>query len=93
MIVSVAVLTIRKENANEVSTLLNDFVTREKGRPGVVKVYYKRAMNSEDTYLVHTEYEDRKALQASEAAAEKESKSVGFVLRPYLLKAFYGNFE
>jgi len=93
MIVSLAVLTIRKEKTGEVSDLLNQFITAEKKRPGVVKVYTKRAMDNEDTFLLYTEYESREAFKASEAAGEKESQSVGFVLRPYLLKAFYGNFE
>jgi quinol monooxygenase YgiN len=93
MVISLAVITIRKESLKEVSELLNQFLSDEKKRPGVLRVYAKRAMDNEDTFLLYTEYEDRAAFDASEKASNEEQKSVGFILRPYLLKAFYGNFD
>lgn len=92
MVISMAVLTIRKEKAAEVFQLLNRFITEEKVKPGVLRAYYKRAMDNDDTILLCTEYDNRKAFEASDRDAQKEG-SVGFVLRPYLLKAFYGNFD
>jgi quinol monooxygenase YgiN len=87
-----AVLTIRKEKSSEVFELLNKFITEEKDKPGVLRVFYKRAMDNDDTILLCTEYDNRKAFEASDKQAQKEDH-VGFALRPYILKAFYGNFE
>ena len=92
MVISLAVLTIRKEKATEVFKLMDRFVAEEKAKPGVLQVYYKRAVDNDDTFLLYTEYESRKAFETSDQDAQKEG-NVGFVLRPYLLKAFYGNFE
>jgi len=96
MIVSVAVLTIRKGSDKEFLDILNDYVTREKKVTGCVRVYYKRAMNNDDTYLIYTEYDNRKALEESErlsAATQKAEGNIEFKMRPYLLKGFYGDFE
>jgi len=93
MIISLAVLTIRKESAQEVSRLLSDYVTEEKGKKGVIKVFVKRALDNEDTFLVYTEYADRVSYDVSEKVARESGKDVGFVLRPHILKAFYGNFD
>lgn len=92
MVISMAVLTIRKTDSGEVFKLLNEFVTGEKDKPGVLRIYYKRAIDNDDTILLVTEYENRKAFEASDRDSQKEG-NVGFALRPYLLKAFYGNFE
>jgi quinol monooxygenase YgiN len=97
MIVSVAVLTIRKGTEKEFLDILSDYVTQEKKVPGCVRVYYKRAMNNDDTYLIYTEYDGRKALEASEKLSAEAQKAEGgnieFKLRPFLLKGFYGDFE
>jgi quinol monooxygenase YgiN len=96
MIVSVAVLTIRKGTEREFLDILNDYVTKEKKVPGCIRVYYKRAMNNDDTYLIYTEYENRQALDASEklsAETQKAEGNIEFKMRPYLLKGFYGDFE
>ncbi len=92
MVISMAVLTIRKTDSVDVFKLLNKFVTDEKDKPGVLRVYYKRAIDNDDTLLLVTEYKDRKSFEASDKDSQKEG-NVGFALRPYLLKAFYGNFE
>jgi quinol monooxygenase YgiN len=92
MVISMAVLTIRKEKSGQVFELLNKFVTEEKAKPGVMRVYYKRAVDNDDTILLCTEYENRKSFEASDQEPQQEGH-VGFELRPYLLKAFYGNFE
>jgi quinol monooxygenase YgiN len=97
MIVSVAVLTIRKGTEREFLEILNDYITKEKKVPGCVRVYSKRAMNNDDTYLIYTEYENRKALEESEKISAETQKAEGgnieFKLRPFLLKGFYGDFE
>ena len=92
MIISLAVLTIRKEKSALVFKLLDQFVAEETAKPGVLRAYYKRAVENDDTVLLYTEYDSRKAFEASDKDAQKEG-NVGFALRPYLLKAFYGNFE
>ncbi len=96
MIVSVAVLTIRKGTEEKFLALLNNYVTEERKIPGCIRVYYKRALNNDDTYLIYTEYENRKALDASERLSAENAKTEGnieFKMRPYLLKGFYGDFE
>jgi quinol monooxygenase YgiN len=92
MVTSLAVLTIRKEKSKQVFEILDKFVAEEKAKPGVLRTYYKHAVDNDDTLLLCTEYEDRKAFEASDKETLKEGHA-RFVLRPYLLKAFYGNFE
>jgi heme-degrading monooxygenase HmoA len=95
MIVSVAVLTIRKGHQGKASDIIRDHLEREKKLPGVVRAYTKKAVNNDDTFLIYAEYDSRKSFEAAEKASQKlkEDKKVEFALRPHLLRGFYGNFE
>lgn len=95
MIVSVAVLTIRKGHQAKASDIIHEHVEREKKAAGVVKAYTKKALNNDDTFLVYVEYDSKKSFEVAEKASKKlkENKKVEFALRPHLMRGFYGNFE
>ena len=95
MIVSVAMITVKPGHQGPVADILNEHVNQEKKAPGCVKAYYKKAINSDDTFLVYVEYDNMQSFQMTEKEAEKkkEEGKVEFVLRPHILKAFFGNFD
>lgn len=95
MIVSVAMISVKPGHQGPVVDILSEHVNQEKKAPGCVKAYYKKAINSEDTFLVYVEYDNMKNFQAAEEAAQKQKEEgkVEFVLRPHILKAFFGNFD
>lgn len=95
MVVSVAVLTIRKGHEGKVTKIIRAQVEKEKKTPGVVRAYFKKAVNNEDTFLIYVEYDGLKSFQAAEKASQqlKRDKKVKFDLRPHLLRAFFGNFD
>jgi hypothetical protein len=95
MIVSVAVLTIRKGHRAKAVDIIQAHLQREKKAAGVVKAYYKKAVNNDDTFLLYVEYDSKKSFSAAEKSSQKlkEDQKVEFSLRPHLLRGFYGNFE
>ena len=86
MIVSIAVLTIRKGHQAQAAEIIHQHVEKEKKASGVVRAYLKKAVDSEDTFLVYVEYETLKHFQAAEKASQKlkENEKVEFTLRPHL---------
>jgi quinol monooxygenase YgiN len=94
MIVSLTVVTVRKGHEKKVVDILNDFVQKEKKMKGCLRVYLRQAMNNNDTYMVYSEYDTIKNFEAANQVSEekKHSKHIEFVLKPHVLKAFYGNF-
>jgi heme-degrading monooxygenase HmoA len=94
MITSMSVLTIRKGHEGDVVNILKDFVNKEKFTTGCIKAYLKKAIDNDDTYLVYAEYDTMENFQAANKINEnkKEDEKVEFILRPHLLKGFYGNF-
>jgi heme-degrading monooxygenase HmoA len=95
MIVSMAVLTIRKGHLEKASDIIHAYVEKEKKTAGVVRAYVKKALNNDDTFLIYVEYDTLKSFQAAEKASQKlkENQKVEFELRPHLLRGFYGNFN
>ncbi len=95
MIVSMAVLTIRKGHQSKASDIIHQYVEKEKKTAGVVRAFAKKAINNDDTFLIYVEYDSLKNFQAAEKASKKlkESEKVEFSLRPHLLRGFYGNFD
>lgn len=96
MIVSVAMISVIKGHEGQVVDILNDYTTKEKKVPGCMRSYYKRAINNDDTFMVYTEYDNMEHFEASEKMVRdqhEEGGKVEFVLRPHILKAFYGNFD
>lgn len=96
MIVSVAMISVRKGHEGQVVDILRDFTTKEKKAAGCVRCYFKPAINNRDTFLVYAEYDTMEHFQASGKKAknkQEEGGKVEFVLRPHILKAFYGNFD
>lgn len=96
MIVSVAMISVRKGHEAQVADILQDYTNKEKKAPGCIRCYYKRAINNTDTFLVYTEYDSMENFQASEKKIEQQNAEGGkveFILRPHILKAFYGNFD
>ncbi len=95
MIVSVAALTIRKGHRAKAADIIHQHVEKEKKTPGVVKAYLKKAVDSDDTFLIYVEYDSRRSFAAAEKASQKlkQDQKVEFALRPHLLRGFYGNFE
>ena len=95
MIVSVAMISVRPGHQGQVVDILNDHVQKEKAAAGCVKAYFKKAINSEDTFLVYAEYDKMENFQKAEKASQgnKEEGKVEFILRPHILKAFFGNFD
>jgi heme-degrading monooxygenase HmoA len=95
MIVSMAVLTIRKGHEGKASALIQKQVEKEKKTAGVVKAYFKKALNNDDTFLIYVEYDSLKSFQAAEKASQKLKKNekTEFALRPHLLRGFFGNFD
>jgi quinol monooxygenase YgiN len=95
MIISVAMLTIDKERQEKVIKILEDIIAKEKKVPGCTKAFYKRAINNEDTFMVYAEYDTMEHFQAAERMTMQmpEGQRPQFMLRPYLMKGFFGNFE
>ncbi len=95
MIVSVAVLTIRKGHEGKATAIIQAQVEKEKKTAGVVRAYFKKALNNDDTFLIYVEYDSLKSFQAADKASQqlKKNKSIKFNLRPHLLRAFFGNFD
>jgi len=96
MITSVAMVTARPGHEAQVAGILSDYVTKEKNVPGCMRIYHKRALNNEDTFLVYAEYDTLEHFQASEKAfdeANKEGGKIHFSLKPHVVKAFFGNFD
>jgi quinol monooxygenase YgiN len=95
MIISVAMLSVYKEHQDKVIKILEDIIAKEKNVPGCAKAYYKRAINNDDTFLVYAEYDTMEHFQAAEKTAMlvPEGQKPEFILRPYLMKGFFGNFE
>ncbi|HTC21322.1 MAG TPA: antibiotic biosynthesis monooxygenase [bacterium] len=95
MIVSMAVLTIRKGHQAKASDIIHQYVEKEKKTTGVVRAFAKKAINNDDTFLIYVEYGTLKHFQAAEKASQKlkENEKVAFSLRPHLLRGFYGNFD
>ncbi len=96
MIVSLAVVTIRKGHDNQVLEILNKYVTGEKSSKGCIKAYVRKALNNVDTFMVLCEYDTLENFQAADQKSVerlKEGGTIDFVLRPHVIKAFYGNFE
>ena len=95
MIVSIAILTIRKGHQAKAVDIIQGYVNREKKATGVVKAYFKKAVNNEDTFLIYIEYGTLRHFQAAEKASEKlkQDQKIEFTLRPHLLRGFYGNFD
>lgn len=95
MIVSVAALTIRKGHREKAIDIIHQHVEKEKKTPGVVKAYFKKAVNNDDTFLIYVEYDSKKSFVAAEKASKKlkDDQKVEFALRPHLMRGFYGNFE
>ncbi len=96
MIVSLAIVTIRKGHDSEVLKILNDYVAKEKAAEGCLKAYVRKALNNVDTFLVFSEYDTLAHFQVVDQKSVerlKEGGTIDFVLRPHVIKAFYGNFE
>lgn len=95
MIVSVAALTIRKGHRAKAVEIIQRHVEKEKKTSGVVKAYFKQAINNDDTFLIYVEYDSKRSFAAAEKASQKlkQDQKVEFTLRPHLLRGFYGNFE
>jgi heme-degrading monooxygenase HmoA len=95
MIVSLSVVTVRKGHEKQVVDILNDYVQKEKKVKGCMKVYLRKALNNVDTYMVYSEYDTLASFEAANKVSPEKAKSkkIEFVLKPHVLKAFYGNFE
>jgi len=95
MITSVAMISVKPGHEAQVTDILNEHVNKEKKVKGCVKAYYKRALDTHDTFLVYAEYDNLENFKAADKAHEgkKEGEKVEFVLREHILKAFFGNFE
>jgi len=96
MIVSVAVLSVRKGHEAQAVDILSDYTTKEKKVHGCIRCYFKRAINNTDTFMVYTEYDNTEHFQSSQKKVkehQQEGGKVEFILRPHILKAFYGNFD
>ena len=95
MIISIAMLSIYKEHQDKVVKYLEGIVAKEKNMPGCTNVFYKKAINNDDTFLVYAEYDTMEHFKASEKMALQvpEGQKPEFILRPYLMKGFFGNFE
>ena len=95
MIVSVAILTAKRGHEGQVVDVLNDYVTKEKNLQGCIRVYYKRAINNDDTFMVYSEYDNKEHFEAAQKAAHHQDKDKGVenVLHPHIVKGFYGNFD
>jgi quinol monooxygenase YgiN len=95
MIVSLSVVSVRKGHEKQVVDILNGFVQKEKKAKGCLKVYLRKAVNNIDTFMVYSEYDTKANFEAAnKVSSEKmKSKKIEFVLKPHVLRAFYGNFE
>jgi len=95
MIVSLTVVTVRKGHEKQVVDILNGFVQKEKKVKGCMKVYLRKAINNTDTYMVYSEYDTKSNFEAANKVSEEKmkSKKIEFVLKPHVLKLFYGNFD
>jgi len=95
MITSVAMISAKPGHEAQVVDILNHHIQEEKKVKGCVKAYMKKALNTSDTFLVYAEYDTLENFKTADKAHEgqKEGEKVEFVLRPHILKAFFGNFE
>jgi heme-degrading monooxygenase HmoA len=95
MIVSLSVISVRKGHEKQVVDILNGYVQKEKKVKGCMKVYLRKAIGNIDTFMVYTEYDTKANFEAAnKVSVEKmKSKKIEFVLKPHVLRAFYGNFE
>ncbi len=93
MIVSLSVVTVRKGHEAQVVKILNDFVQKEKKVKGCIKVYMRKAIDNADTFMVYAEYDTRASFEAANKLTDDKAKDKKFVLKPHVLKAFYGNFD
>lgn len=93
MIVSLAVVTVRKGHEKQVVDILNKFVQKEKKVKGCIKVYLRKAMDNVDTYMVYCEYDTKSNFEAANKLTDEKKKSKIFDLKPHVLKLFYGNFD
>jgi hypothetical protein len=91
MVISMAVLTIRRR----ILSMCSSFSIVRHGREGQawrLRVYYKRAIDNDDTpcWSPNTRTANRSRRRQGLPKGRQRGPSA---LRPYLLKAFYGNFE
>jgi quinol monooxygenase YgiN len=93
MISSLTVVTVRKGHEKQVVKILNDFVQKEKKVKGCLKVYLRKAIDNLDTFLVYAEYDSKESFEASNKLDEGQKNSKKFILKPHVMKLFYGNFE
>ena len=95
MIVSLSVVSVRKGHEKQVVEILNNFVQKEKKAKGCMKVYLRKAIKNVDTFMVYSEYDTKANFEAANKVSEEKTKSkkIEFVLKPHVLRAFYGNFE
>ena len=95
MIVSVAALTVRKGHRAKAVEIIQQHVEKEKKAAGVVKAYFKKALNNDDTFLIYVEYDSKRSFATAEKVSQKlkQDQKVEFAMRPHLLRGFYGNFE
>jgi heme-degrading monooxygenase HmoA len=95
MIISLSVVTVRKGHEKQVVEILNDYVQKEKKVKGCLKVYLRKAINNADTFMVYTEYDTLASFEAANKVSPEKlkAKKIEFVLKPHVLRAFYGNFE
>jgi heme-degrading monooxygenase HmoA len=96
MITSVAMITVRPGHESQVIDVLNNYVTKEKDVKGCMRVYYKRALDTGDTFLVYAEYDTLEHFRTAEKTSQPappEGGKIQFMLKPHILKAFFGNFD
>ena len=95
MIVSLSVVSVRKGHEKQVVDILNSYVQKEKKAKGCMKVYLRKAINNVDTFMVYSEYDTKANFEVANRVSEEKmkSKKIEFVLKPHVLRAFYGNFE
>ena len=95
MILSVAMLTVDPGQQEKVVKILEDIVAKEKKVTGCTQAFFKRAINNNDTFMVYAEYDTMEHFQAAEKMTQQmpEGQRPQFMLRPYLVKGFFGNFE
>ena len=93
MIVSLTVVTVRKGHEQQVVDILNKFVQKEKKLKGCLKVYLRKAIDNTDTFLVYSEYDTKANFEAANKLTEDKKNSKEFILKPHVLKVFYGNFD
>ena len=94
MIASVATLTARKGHEAKVADILSDYVTKEKKVKGCIRCYFKKALNNDDTFLLYSEYDTLEHFEAANKPDKpQEPGKIRFILKPHVVKAFFGNFD